>query len=102
MKREIRGRPPTGGASMAGSTAEEEERMARFTFALGVEGELRDAGVVQSDSFDEALVELSRRYRPQKGDVLEIGVAGFPPARYTMAAALGGIGGWQPANRQAA
>ena len=87
---------------MEGSTAEEEERMARFTFALGVEGELRDAGVVQSDSFDEALVELSRRYRPQKGDVLEIGVAGFPPARYEHTGFANGVKGWRPAGLLAA
>ena len=47
--------------------------MARFAFALGVEGEVTEAGVVQCESFDDALEELSRRYRPQKGDTLEIG-----------------------------
>jgi len=76
--------------------------MGRFAFALGVEGEIREAGIVQSDSFDEALVELSRRYRPQRGDTLEIGVQGFPPARYEHTGYANGVRGWRPAGLLAA
>ena len=70
--------------------------MARFAFALGAEGEIREAGIVHSDSFDEALVELSRRYRPQRGDTLELGVPGFPPARYEHTGYANGVRGWRP------
>jgi hypothetical protein len=76
--------------------------MARFAFALGVEGEVREAGVVQCDSFDDALVELSRRYRPKKGDTLTIGVAGFPPARYEHTGYARGVKGWRPTGLMAA
>ena len=76
--------------------------MARFAFALGVEGEVREAGIVQCESFEEALLELSRRYRPQKGDTLEIGVPGFPPARYEHTGFARGVKGWRPAGLLAA
>ena len=76
--------------------------MARFAFALGVDGEITESGIVQSDSFDEALVELSRRYRPQAGDTLELGVQGFPPARYQHTGYANGVRGWRPAGLLAA
>lgn len=76
--------------------------MARFAFALGVEGEVTEAGVVHSETFEEALLELSRRYRPQKGDTLELGVPGFPPARYEHTGYANGVRGWRPAGLMAA
>jgi hypothetical protein len=76
--------------------------MARFAFALSVEGEIREAGIVSTDSFDEALFEVSRRYRPQKGDTLQIGVPGFPPARYEHTGFARGVKGWRPAGLLAA
>lgn len=76
--------------------------MARFAFALGVEGEVTEAGVVHSETFEDALLELSRRYRPQKGHTLELGVPGFPPARYEHTGFANGVRGWRPAGLMAA
>jgi hypothetical protein len=56
--------------------------MTRFEFALKSTDEIRQAGVVQSESFSDALSLVSRNVTVQEGDTLEIGVAGFPPARY--------------------
>ncbi len=56
--------------------------MTRFEFALKGPDEIRQAGVVQSESFDDALQLVSKHVTVQDGDTLEIGVAGFPPARY--------------------
>ena len=56
--------------------------MTRFEFALKSPNEIRQAGVVQSESFNDALSLVSKNVTVQDGDTLEIGVAGFPPARY--------------------
>ena len=60
--------------------------MTRFEFALKSPDEIRQAGVVQSESFDDALSLVSKNVTVQDGDTLEIGVAGFPPARYAFVA----------------
>ena len=56
--------------------------MTRFEFALKSIDEIRQAGVVQSESFNDALSLVSKHLTVQDGDTLEIGVAGFPPARF--------------------
>ena len=56
--------------------------MTRFEFALKSPEKIRQAGVVQSESFNDALSLVSKNVSVQDGDTLEIGVAGFPPARY--------------------
>ena len=56
--------------------------MTRFEFALKSPDEIRQAGVVQSESFNDALSLVCKHVTVQDGDTLEIGVAGFPPARY--------------------
>jgi hypothetical protein len=56
--------------------------MTRFEFALSSPDEVRQAGVVQSESFSDALSLVSKNITVTDGDTLEIGVAGFPPARY--------------------
>jgi hypothetical protein len=56
--------------------------MTRFEFALKSPDEIRQAGVVQSESFNDALSLVSKNLTVQEGDTLEIGVAGFPPARF--------------------
>lgn len=56
--------------------------MTRFQFALSSAHSIREAGVIQSASFAEALETIGEQLPAQEGDVLEIGVAGFPPARY--------------------
>ncbi len=72
--------------------------MATYTFALSTDEEARQAGIVQSASFDEALRLVGERMSVSRGDVLEIGVQGFPPARYECAESLlDGTVFWQPA-----
>ena len=56
--------------------------MTRFEFALKSPDEIRQAGVVQSESFNDALSLVSKNVTVTDGDTLEIGVAGFPPARF--------------------
>jgi len=56
--------------------------MTRFEFSLKSPNEIRQAGVVQSESFNDALSLVSKHVTVQDGDTLEIGVAGFPPARF--------------------
>lgn len=55
--------------------------MSKFRFALS-NVESRQEGVIESGSFDEAVVTLSKHVTVHKGDLLEIGVHGFPPARF--------------------
>lgn len=57
--------------------------MSKFMFAISSGPEsVRQAGVVESTSFDEAVIMLGRKITVRAGDSLEIGVSGFPPARY--------------------
>ena len=57
--------------------------MSKFSFAISSGPEsVRQAGIVESDSFDDAVNLLGLRISVQEGDSLEIGVYGFPPARY--------------------
>ncbi len=78
--------------------------MATYTFSLGHSEEARQAGVIQSDSFESALRLVGERMPVTRGDTLEIGVKGFPPARFEcVQALLDGSVFWQPAaNRLAA
>lgn len=76
--------------------------MPRFNFALGKAGTLREAGEVQSDSFDDALEAIAEQAIVQVGDQLEIGVYGFPPARYELVKTGRKSRGWRPANTLAA
>lgn len=72
--------------------------MATYMFSLSTNEEARQAGIVQSASFDEALRLVGERMSVSRGDVLEIGVKGFPPARFSCAESLlDGTVFWQPA-----
>lgn len=72
--------------------------MATYMFSLSTNEDARQAGLVQSASFDEALRLVGERMPVSRGDVLEIGVKGFPPARFECAEALpDGTVFWQPA-----
>ena len=76
--------------------------MARFTFSLVKAGIASEAGMVVSDSFTEALDAIAEQPQVSVGDTLEIGVSGFPPARY-QCVPFGRTGrGFQPVNRLAA
>ena len=76
--------------------------MPRFNFSLISSGLVGEAGVVQSDSFDDALAAISEHVTANEGDTLEIGVNGFPPARYHRVGLLAGARGWRPAGQLAA
>jgi hypothetical protein len=78
--------------------------LSKFQFAISSGPEsVRQAGVVESDSFDDAVTLLGRKVAVRAGDSLEIGVAGFPPARYhCVAAVLNGGPVWIPEGQMAA
>ena len=72
--------------------------MATYMFALSTNEEARQAGIIQSSSFGEALRLVGERMSVSRGDVLEIGVKGFPPARFACAESLlDGTVFWEPA-----
>ena len=71
--------------------------MATYMFALSTSDASRQAGLIQSPSFEEAVRLVGERMTVTKGDILEIGVKGFPPARYhCVEALLDGSVFWQP------
>jgi hypothetical protein len=71
--------------------------MATYTFSLSTSEQARQAGVIQTGSFDEALRLVGERMPVTKGDTLEIGVRGFPPARFEcVESLLDGSVFWQP------
>jgi hypothetical protein len=77
--------------------------MSKYMFAISSGPEsVRQAGVVESDSFDEAVVLLGEKIPVQKGDSLEIGVTGFPPARYHCVGEIKSRPIWVPEGRLAA
>jgi hypothetical protein len=78
--------------------------MVRYSFAISSGPEaVRQAGVVESDSFDHAVILLGERIPVHAGDSLEIGVNGFPPARYDCVGAVkSGRPVWVPQGRLAA
>ena len=77
--------------------------MSKFQFAISSGPEfVRQAGVVESDSFDEAVVLLGKKIPVRAGDSLEIGVHGFPPARYECIGELKSRPIWVPQGRLAA
>ena len=72
--------------------------MATYMFSLSTSEDSRQAGLIQSPSFDEALRLVGERMTVTQGDTLEIGVQGFPPARYECAESLlDGSVFWKPA-----
>ena len=78
--------------------------MSRFQFAISSGPEsVRQAGVVESDSFGDAVVLLGEKIPVRTGDSLEIGVSGFPPARFFCASAMkGATPVWIPEGKMAA
>jgi hypothetical protein len=78
--------------------------LSKFQFAISSGPEsVRQAGVVESDSFDDAVVLLGEKVSVRTGDSLEIGVTGFPPARFQCVSALrGGRPIWIPQGLMAA
>ena len=78
--------------------------MSKYQFAISSGPEsVRQAGIVESDSFDDAVLLLGQRIPVSAGDSLEIGVAGFPPARYECVGAVkNGRPVWVPFGKIAA
>ena len=77
--------------------------MPRYQFALSNTQQVREAGVVQTDSFTDALSAISEHVEAREGDTLEIGVPGFPPARYECVWSIEqGTSAWRPAGQLAA
>ena len=62
--------------------------MSRFRFTLS-NAAVRQEGTVESDTFTNAVDTLWQHVDVKRGDVLEIGVQGFPPARYECVAEIG-------------
>ena len=76
--------------------------MPRFQFSLSTTNVVREAGVVQSESFADALSAIGEHLTANEGDTLEIGVTGFPPARYEFVQGLEGTQTWRRAGLLAA
>ena len=77
--------------------------MPRFRFALSTSDAVRQAGVIQVDSFSDALAAIGEHVSVEEGDTLEIGVNGFPPARYEYVWSVDdGAPSWRPATSLAA
>ena len=77
--------------------------MATYTFSLSTSEDARQAGLIQSSSFEEALRLVGERMTVSQGDTLEIGVKGFPPARYEcVESLLDGTVFWQPVSTKLA
>jgi hypothetical protein len=76
--------------------------MSRFSFSVsGVDS--RREGVIESDTFREAVDALGQHVEVRAGDMLEIGVLGFPPARYECVGEIeAGHPIWLPSSQLAA
>lgn len=76
--------------------------MPRFKFSLTTLDEIREAGIVQSNSFADALATIGQHATVHEGDTLEIGVPGFPPAKYEYLGTRYGERSWRPTGQLAA
>jgi hypothetical protein len=76
--------------------------MHRFRFALSDIKSVREVGMVQSDTFDDAMSAVTERFAVTAGDSLEIGVYGFPPARYMYVQLMEDSSAWRPVGQKAA
>lgn len=74
--------------------------MTRFQFAFHSAGSGREVGVVRSDDYRSALELLDKNISASAGDVLEIGVPGFPPMRYEAVSSFDSGVRWQAALTQ--
>jgi len=76
--------------------------MSRFRFSVsGFDS--RQEGVIESESFRAAVDALGEHVAVQPGDVLEIGVLGFPPASYRCVCEIrSGLPVWVPSGQLAA
>jgi hypothetical protein len=75
--------------------------MSRFSFSVSG-AESRQEGVIDSESFIAAVDALAQHVEVRTGDTLEIGVTGFPPARYECVTKIKSLPIWMPAGQKAA
>lgn len=76
--------------------------MPRFHFSLST-ADVVEAGFVQSESLGEAMAAINEHVPAKEGDTLEIGVRGFPPAKYECVWSIPGADpAWRPAGELAA
>jgi hypothetical protein len=76
--------------------------MSKFCFSVNGP-DSRQAGVVESESFMAAVDALAEHVTVQTGDVLEIGVLGFPPAHFECVGRMNaGLPLWMPSGLKAA
>ena len=77
--------------------------MPRFEFSVSTDDTVRQAGVVHSETFTDALSLVNQHVNANEGDTLEIGVRGFPPARFEcVSTMIEGEPLWLPSNQLAA
>ena len=75
--------------------------MSRFSFSLSGADSRRE-GVIESETFRAAVDALGEHVDVHQGDVLEIGVFGFPPARFECVGELKNLPVWMPTGQLAA
>jgi hypothetical protein len=76
--------------------------MSKFRFSVS-SLESRQEGVIESESFVAAVDALGQHVDVHAGDLLEIGVSGFPPALYECVGAIQtGRPVWMAYGKQAA
>jgi len=76
--------------------------MPRFEFSIG-SSEVRRKGAVESDSFMDALDVIAVKADAETGDLLVIGVRGFPPAKFQYVFSLDeGTQVWRATHQRAA
>lgn len=75
--------------------------MSKFSFSVSG-ADSTQQGVIDSESFIAAVDALGQHVDVRTGDTLEIGVAGFPPARYHCVGEIKSIPIWMPAGLKAA
>ncbi|HET7620793.1 MAG TPA: hypothetical protein VFK39_02715 [Gemmatimonadaceae bacterium] len=78
--------------------------MPRYQFSISSPTErVRLAGAISSETFSQALEAIADQAEAGQGDTLEIGVKGFPPARFElMESEEDGMMSWRPAGLLAA
>ncbi|MGH7719584.1 MAG: hypothetical protein ACREON_12175 [Gemmatimonadaceae bacterium] len=77
--------------------------MPSFQFTVRTADLVEESGIVTTESFGDALTAVTEHYSASEGTTLEIGVRGFPPARYECVLSMGsGHASWRPSGLLAA
>ena len=69
--------------------------MSKFRFSVS-NLQMRQEGIIESPTFTAAVGALGKKVEVHAGDTLEIGVLGFPPARYQCMGRLENEPFWVP------